>query len=574
MLPAYDIVADVGDQTGTMKAFDITSPAGGDVNITFTHQGADNPLINGIEIVKTGASQNQGGGAGTSDLAYRADSGSAIGPLTTVAGTGIDWSTTRGAFMVGSTIFYGATDGNFYRPSFDGKTVGTPVAIDPYDDPAWDNVQTGSGQTYQGVRSSFYSEIPNVTGAFYSDGRMYYSLLGQTTLFWRYFTPDSGTIGGQEFTVSGGNFANTAGEFLSGSTLYYANRSDGTLHSVAFSNGGTNGTNPSVDATTDATVSGPSIDGNDWRSHSLFAYGAPTFPDQPPVASATASCTDLTCSFDGSGSSDPDGTVASYAWTFGDGSTGTGENPQHGYATAGTYNYTLTVTDNQGMAGSVFHGSVTATASTAPPIGFSAAAHSYSAATTAAKITVPSSVAAGDTELLYVSTVNTAANPVATPTGWTLVATQNASPLWTSVFTRTATGADAGSTVTATLASSGATAMQLVDYTGVNAAAITEVGASDTNVATHTAPAATVTAGGSWVVSFWADKSSTTTGWTLPAAVTSRDSDIGTGGGRVTDAVGDSNGPVASGTYPAQAASVAAASGKGAMVTLVLAPTG
>ena len=100
--------------------------------------------------------------------------------------------------MVGSTIFYGSTNGNFYRATFAGTTVGTPVAIDPYDDPTWDGVQTGSGQTYQGAKSGFYSEIPNVTGAFYSDGRMYYSLLGQTALFWRYFTPDSGTIGGAE----------------------------------------------------------------------------------------------------------------------------------------------------------------------------------------------------------------------------------------------------------------------------------------------------------------------------------------------------------------------------------------
>lgn len=51
-------------------------------------------------------------------------------------------------------------------------------------------------------------------------------------------------VGGQEFTAAGGNFANVAGEFLSGSTLYYASRSDGTLHSVSFSNGGTNGASP------------------------------------------------------------------------------------------------------------------------------------------------------------------------------------------------------------------------------------------------------------------------------------------------------------------------------------------
>ena len=52
--------------------------------------------------------------------------------------------------------------------------------------------------------------------------------------------------------------------------------------------------------------------------------------------------------FDGSASSDPDGTIASYAWDFGDGSTGTGATPTHAYLQAGTFTVALTVTDNQG----------------------------------------------------------------------------------------------------------------------------------------------------------------------------------------------------------------------------------
>ncbi len=60
----------------------------------------------------------------------------------------------------------------------------------------------------------------------------------------------------------------------------------------------------------------------------------------------------LAVSFDGSGSSDPDGTIASYAWSFGDGATATGARPAaHSYALAGTYQATLTVTDNRGGTG-------------------------------------------------------------------------------------------------------------------------------------------------------------------------------------------------------------------------------
>jgi PKD repeat protein len=45
---------------------------------------------------------------------------------------------------------------------------------------------------------------------------------------------------------------------------------------------------------------------------------------------------------------DSDGTITSYDWDFGDNSTGTGPNPSHVYAAAGTYNVTLTVTDDSG----------------------------------------------------------------------------------------------------------------------------------------------------------------------------------------------------------------------------------
>jgi hypothetical protein len=50
--------------------------------------------------------------------------------------------------------------------------------------------------------------------------------------------------------------------------------------------------------------------------------------------------------FDGSGSSDPDGTVVDYLWDFGDGNIGTGVNPTHTYATANLFTVTLTVTDD------------------------------------------------------------------------------------------------------------------------------------------------------------------------------------------------------------------------------------
>jgi PKD repeat protein len=78
-----------------------------------------------------------------------------------------------------------------------------------------------------------------------------------------------------------------------------------------------------------------------------ISAGAPP-PNTPPSASAAVSCTGLVCRFDGSASTDADGTVASHAWAFGDGATGTGSTVTHTYAAAGTFTATLTVTDDDG----------------------------------------------------------------------------------------------------------------------------------------------------------------------------------------------------------------------------------
>jgi len=50
-------------------------------------------------------------------------------------------------------------------------------------------------------------------------------------------------------------------------------------------------------------------------------------------------------SFDGTGSSDPDGDALTYAWTFGDGESGSGATPSHTYGATGVFTATLTVTD-------------------------------------------------------------------------------------------------------------------------------------------------------------------------------------------------------------------------------------
>jgi len=67
------------------------------------------------------------------------------------------------------------------------------------------------------------------------------------------------------------------------------------------------------------------------------------------IASTVPSVSDpLTIFFDGSQSSDSDGSIVNYTWNFGDGTTGSGQTVQHTYASAATYAVSLQVTDDQG----------------------------------------------------------------------------------------------------------------------------------------------------------------------------------------------------------------------------------
>lgn len=80
--------------------------------------------------------------------------------------------------------------------------------------------------------------------------------------------------------------------------------------------------------------------------------GGGTGGNKAPLANFSSAVDRLTVSFDGSSSSDADGTVASWRWDFGDGTSGTGAKISHAYAKTGTYPVTLTVTDDKGATGS------------------------------------------------------------------------------------------------------------------------------------------------------------------------------------------------------------------------------
>lgn len=74
---------------------------------------------------------------------------------------------------------------------------------------------------------------------------------------------------------------------------------------------------------------------------------------QPPIGAINGPAGTLlegdSATFDASGSLDPNGTIVSYAWDFGDGATGSGATVTHTFTQDGTFQVRLTVTDNDGL---------------------------------------------------------------------------------------------------------------------------------------------------------------------------------------------------------------------------------
>ncbi|WP_244871698.1 malectin domain-containing carbohydrate-binding protein [Catellatospora sp. TT07R-123] len=262
----YDTVAQVGYKVGQMLAFPVTSD--GTVNVDFAHVAQD-PGVEAIEIVRT----TSGTGSGLAKRAY--DGTTAAAPAPVGGADGTVWANLRGAFLVDDKLFYGMSDSNMYVRSFDGTNLGPAALLNPHSDPRWDGVPTLSGSSvYTGVKSGLYGELPNVRSMFYANGKLYYTIAGQNALFWRWFSPDSGIAGSQRYQVNGSGggadleyLGDTSGVlFASGGYLYWSRGgSDGRLVKRAF-----DGTAFSGAAT---AVSGPALDGADWRSPGAFLRG-------------------------------------------------------------------------------------------------------------------------------------------------------------------------------------------------------------------------------------------------------------------------------------------------------------
>lgn len=160
-----------------------------------------------------------------------------------------------------------------------------------------------------------------------------------------------------------GPYSGSAGMSISFSSNG-SNDADGSIASYSWSFGdgaSSNQANPSHSYMNEGTYQvSLTVTDNDGASSSANTTANVTGngENQAPVASISAAGNanvNTNVTFSSAGSNDPDGSLVAYAWNFGDGANSTQANPSHSYSTAGTYNVSLTVTDNEGATAMASH---------------------------------------------------------------------------------------------------------------------------------------------------------------------------------------------------------------------------
>jgi hypothetical protein len=226
-----------------------------------------------------------------------------------------------------------------------------------------------------------------------------------------------------------------------------------------------------------------------------------------------------------------------------------GQFPGHkieGIACVGAHDPGLLGTDDENLGGYVTAADVCAPASSQPPSGgsvsFVGASHSGSGSQRSKSAQIPASAQSGDTVLMFFTHATSA--PWTGPngvSGWQQLGTlAGANQLTSTTWVKTLTSADLGATVHFDSTTYNKAMLTLAVYAGVDTttAPLTAHTAENSTSLTHTTPTLAA-APGDQIVSYWVDKSSSTTDWTGPGNATTRDTASGTGGGHYSSLLAD-----------------------------------
>ena len=252
--------------------------------------------------------------------------------------------------------------------------------------------------------------------------------------------------------------------------------------------------------------------------------------------------------------------------------TGTGPTPTHIFAESGTYRVKLTVTDNRGKTDVAFRDVSAEGVSVESQVQHVASAVGVGNTATPS-VVIPAAASPGD-RLLLVMSLNSTDRTFTGPSGvsgTTLLGTNVAKTMSTTVWAKTLETGDPGATVTVPL--TGGLTKQTPRRPSTPGSRRPRVWPSRTMWGWSTtrsgSPPSRDIPDGSWVVSYWADKSSTTTAWTPSGLVATRATGCGTSSARICSALADSAAKVPA-VYGSIAATVDAPSSAATMWSIVL----
>ncbi|MDQ3943958.1 MAG: hypothetical protein M3357_02140, partial [Actinomycetota bacterium] len=158
---------------------------------------------------------------GSDGMSRRVFSGATMGAVTPLPSS-IDWNQARGAFFVSGKLYTGHSDGKLQRWSFDGSRLGGPEVV-----------------SLRGMEVDLkkYFPITTVTGMFYDNGRLYFTLQGDKRLFYRYFLSEStvaNDVVGAEILIASGDTDSRDWSKVTGMTV----ADDGGTKKIYWSEGG------------------------------------------------------------------------------------------------------------------------------------------------------------------------------------------------------------------------------------------------------------------------------------------------------------------------------------------------